>query len=197
MSNSSITSWFFFFSSRRRHTSSTRDWSSDVCSSDLLGPRRAARAGGARRGRLRVPPHRRRGARPPDPPAPGRRRAAPSLRPVQPGAGRPALPLGARQPARVGHLPGGARRLEARSEPPVMRPAERFFSDGDYWKSWSEVPDVTVDIDYALRAVRHDDRSVLDVPCGRGRLLKAVSRRAPGAALYGVDVNGQMVEQSR
>src|SRR6266536_2809532 len=27
----------FFFSSRRRHTSSTRDWSSDVCSSDLTG----------------------------------------------------------------------------------------------------------------------------------------------------------------
>src|SRR5207249_7536430 len=25
----------FFFSSRRRHTSSKRDWSSDVCSSDL------------------------------------------------------------------------------------------------------------------------------------------------------------------
>src|SRR5207247_2752184 len=30
---------FFFFSSRRRHTRSTRDWSSDVCSSDLTaGP---------------------------------------------------------------------------------------------------------------------------------------------------------------
>src|SRR6266536_5691666 len=28
---------FFFFSSRRRHTRSTRDWSSDVCSSDLPG----------------------------------------------------------------------------------------------------------------------------------------------------------------
>src|SRR5438874_7259643 len=27
---------FFFFSSRRRHTRSLRDWSSDVCSSDLL-----------------------------------------------------------------------------------------------------------------------------------------------------------------
>src|SRR6266496_2376163 len=27
---------FFFFSSRRRHTSSLRDWSSDVCSSDLM-----------------------------------------------------------------------------------------------------------------------------------------------------------------
>src|SRR2546421_8675900 len=33
---------FFFFSSRRRHTRSDRDWSSDVCSSDLrrLWPRR-------------------------------------------------------------------------------------------------------------------------------------------------------------
>src|SRR6266542_4887441 len=28
---------FFFFSSRRRHTRCYRDWSSDVCSSDLLG----------------------------------------------------------------------------------------------------------------------------------------------------------------
>src|SRR5256884_7278318 len=27
----------FFFSSRRRHTRCSRDWSSDVCSSDLLG----------------------------------------------------------------------------------------------------------------------------------------------------------------
>src|SRR5215471_11998629 len=30
---------FFFFSSRRRHTRSLRDWSSDVCSSDLGGGR--------------------------------------------------------------------------------------------------------------------------------------------------------------
>src|SRR5699024_5853015 len=29
----------FFFSSRRRHTRSKRDWSSDVCSSDLARPR--------------------------------------------------------------------------------------------------------------------------------------------------------------
>src|SRR5699024_11665162 len=28
----------FFFSSRRRHTRSKRDWSSDVCSSDLYQP---------------------------------------------------------------------------------------------------------------------------------------------------------------
>src|SRR5207249_8774543 len=34
---------FFFFSSRRRHTRSKRDWSSDVCSSDLS---RAASAKG-------------------------------------------------------------------------------------------------------------------------------------------------------
>src|SRR3712207_9082151 len=40
---------FFFFSSRRRHTRYWRDWSSDVCSSDLD---RAQAAGGrdARRG---------------------------------------------------------------------------------------------------------------------------------------------------
>src|SRR5499426_3408154 len=30
---------FFFFSSRRRHTRCLSDWSSDVCSSDLLDPR--------------------------------------------------------------------------------------------------------------------------------------------------------------
>src|SRR5947209_16533101 len=36
----SLPPWFlvcFFFSSRRRHTRYWRDWSSDVCSSDLLG----------------------------------------------------------------------------------------------------------------------------------------------------------------
>src|SRR5699024_11863379 len=32
-----LTFIFFFFSSRRRHTRSKRDWSSDVCSSDLAG----------------------------------------------------------------------------------------------------------------------------------------------------------------
>src|SRR2546429_4551333 len=30
--------FFFFFSSRRRHTRCSRDWSSDVCSSDLSSP---------------------------------------------------------------------------------------------------------------------------------------------------------------
>src|SRR2546422_6283027 len=33
---------FFFFSSRRRHTRCSRDWSSDVCSSDLGRGRRVA-----------------------------------------------------------------------------------------------------------------------------------------------------------
>src|SRR5699024_11367015 len=37
---SSLLFFFFFLSSRRRHTRSKRDWSSDVCSSDLQpGPR--------------------------------------------------------------------------------------------------------------------------------------------------------------
>src|SRR5690606_40909109 len=31
----SLSRLFFFFSSRRRHTRFSRDWSSDVCSSDL------------------------------------------------------------------------------------------------------------------------------------------------------------------
>src|SRR5256884_1756095 len=33
-----LSSDFFFFSSRRRHTRCSRDWSSDVCSSDLEAP---------------------------------------------------------------------------------------------------------------------------------------------------------------
>src|SRR5207247_4231037 len=47
----SASNQLFFFSSRRRHTRSTRDWSSDVCSSDLAGlcarhrASRCARAG--------------------------------------------------------------------------------------------------------------------------------------------------------
>src|SRR3989449_9693253 len=31
-----LVSYMFFFSSRRRHTRCSRDWSSDVCSSDLI-----------------------------------------------------------------------------------------------------------------------------------------------------------------
>src|SRR3989449_8585717 len=38
--------FFFFFSSRRRHTRCSRDWSSDVCSSDLSPPEDAL--GGSR-----------------------------------------------------------------------------------------------------------------------------------------------------
>src|SRR5690606_40333973 len=36
----------FFFSSRRRHTRFSRDWSSDVCSSDLLRQSRIASVSG-------------------------------------------------------------------------------------------------------------------------------------------------------
>src|SRR6185295_19794539 len=55
---------FFFFSSRRRHTRYWRDWSSDVCSSDLHEPHR--RALQHRRGRRGSAPLRaRRQRRPP------------------------------------------------------------------------------------------------------------------------------------
>src|SRR6266487_5883038 len=37
--------FFFFFSSRRRHTRWTGDWSSDVCSSDLLRGRELGQFG--------------------------------------------------------------------------------------------------------------------------------------------------------
>src|SRR2546429_8344077 len=37
--------YFFFFSSRRRHTRCSRDWSSDVCSSDLWNQNHSATSG--------------------------------------------------------------------------------------------------------------------------------------------------------
>src|SRR5882724_13070266 len=48
---------FFFFSSRRRHTRCLSDWSSDVCSSDLLHPRhrRSSRKISCRRRRAPLP----------------------------------------------------------------------------------------------------------------------------------------------
>src|SRR6266498_4360014 len=46
-------SCFFFFSSRRRHTRCGRDWSSDVCSSDLLERRLGRTAGWLPFGRTR------------------------------------------------------------------------------------------------------------------------------------------------
>src|SRR3712207_8537836 len=42
--------FIFFFSSRRRHTRYWRDWSSDVCSSDLAGSRREPASGGGQGG---------------------------------------------------------------------------------------------------------------------------------------------------
>src|SRR5699024_2535967 len=56
---------FFFFSSRRRHTRSKRDWSSDVCSSDLAsgaagedGQRVGDESGAEDDAHLREPGHR-------------------------------------------------------------------------------------------------------------------------------------------
>src|SRR5215211_8071066 len=66
--------FFFFFSSRRRHTRSLCDWSSDVCSSDLLDPARhvgrpadyrpvrGVESLGARRATLQAPAHGKRAA---------------------------------------------------------------------------------------------------------------------------------------
>src|SRR2546422_9847287 len=46
----------FFFSSRRRHTRCSRDWSSDVCSSDLSSPgskKRSENSGGSEKSGMR------------------------------------------------------------------------------------------------------------------------------------------------
>src|SRR6266702_5377162 len=45
----SLTFYVFFFSSRRRHTRWPRDWSSDVCSSDLEPPEGISSVVSARR----------------------------------------------------------------------------------------------------------------------------------------------------
>src|SRR5205814_4668482 len=51
--------WWFFFSSRRRHTRCLSDWSSDVCSSDLLLKGAAdSRGPGRRQSRERAEPSR-------------------------------------------------------------------------------------------------------------------------------------------
>src|SRR5689334_24611369 len=93
----------FFFSSRRRHTSWNCDWSSDVCSSDLLGA--AGRHGARRRAAGRAA-----GARP-----------AQCRRPLRgAGRGRPGAAAGA-------HVLGGAPRPlgRARGAPPGPRSEER------------------------------------------------------------------------
>src|SRR5438132_2015802 len=87
--------------------------------------------------------------------------------------------------------------MEAQRRAAMKADAERFFRTSDYWRAWSTVPDLTPDIGYALRSVRPSDRTVLDVPCGRGRLLKAVRAQVAGAALFGVDVNHEMIAQVR
>jgi SAM-dependent methyltransferase len=75
--------------------------------------------------------------------------------------------------------------------------AERFFRDSEYWRAWSQVPDTTADIPYALAALDPGDRRVLDVPCGRGRLLKAVRAALPETEIHGLDINAGMIEQVR
>src|SRR5690606_40927905 len=78
--------WCFFFSSRRRHTRFSRDWSSDVCSSDLKG-HRSLLALTCRRGpdRARPPPTTRPAAVPASTAhsTPGRRSTAYLLGPPQ------------------------------------------------------------------------------------------------------------------
>src|SRR5690625_7759182 len=56
MGASPCSAFIFFFSSRRRHTRWPRDWSSDVCSSDLPSDHRAGRGPRAAARSARAPP---------------------------------------------------------------------------------------------------------------------------------------------
>src|SRR5215813_7813707 len=103
---------FFFFSSRRRHTRCGRDWSSDVCSSDLGLQRRAVPALGRHQGpalRVAARPH-------PDAPGLGRHRRqrgrhrGPGRRPAAHGRHRAGPHLRGHRPAGVADL----RRFPAR-----------------------------------------------------------------------------------
>src|SRR6266542_5036378 len=128
---------YFFFSSRRRHTRCYRDWSSDVCSSDLLVPGRRYRRcrrpdvhldGGEGRSRRASSPVRaralgdpwppRRGparatARHPQPPPPAGPRRQSDRRLERPPAGRSGR----------GGSPAGALRLARRRPAPRRVPA--------------------------------------------------------------------------
>src|SRR5207249_4485400 len=107
--------WLFFFSSRRRHTRSKRDWSSDVCSSDLLRRRssRAPRRSPRRTGRRPCP-----GIRARPRPTPG---WCAGSRPAWCGAGRPAARPGSR--SRTPERLGAAQRLElVRQHLPLVVP---------------------------------------------------------------------------
>src|SRR5690606_20367115 len=166
----------FFFSSRRRHTRFSRDWSSDVCSSDLPAqPAAVLGHGEAGRGRG--------GDRPgPDQPA----RVAPQLRhpPAQPRR-RPARAADAAGPQfAVDHpdlYPGGAREAAPaprQAPPPGLIPPvvlRRRKAPG--------ASDVSVNIfrprGFAMR------RPVHSVPRPRRRLLSCVLAAAllvPGLA---------------
>src|SRR6266496_4233970 len=87
----------FFFSSRRRHTRSLRDWSSDVCSSDLGGTGRAVRR------------------------SPRARARGPAQGPVGPRDPR----VGARRPRRL-HRGRAAHRRPHRGHPQGVRPVRRL-----------------------------------------------------------------------
>src|SRR5438445_6969896 len=110
---------FFFFSSRRRHTRYWRDWSSDVCSSDLPPARAAAR----RRARVAPAPRAALAPRPGD--ARGGDRRGPRAAGERAHRGRDAAQHGAqreplsdaRRPAR-GPGRGRDRRLHARGRDP-------------------------------------------------------------------------------
>src|SRR5688572_13905215 len=124
--------FFFFFSSRRRHTRFDCDWSSDVCSSDLVGLARsrlarsrdhlAAIAGAAAVPGVRAP----RGAGVPRALSRavgrGRARLAPAIR---------SWPAGQDLRSRRSRAFHGRRVIRHRANPPALEPAQDPVAEED------------------------------------------------------------------
>src|SRR5690606_15621237 len=144
----------FFFSSRRRHTRFSRDWSSDVCSSDLgrggihllghatLLRRLLARAAVLRRHLLHLPVCAVRGG--PARPAAQRRRRRPAAEADPRHLAEPRGPLqrAARGAARARHGPQGRNELHRRlTWPPAGRSSRTWTRPtAPPWWTWATRP---------------------------------------------------------
>src|SRR3989449_5621502 len=153
---------FFFFSSRRRHTRCSRDWSSDVCSSDL-GPAGGAGDAGPRGPRHYADLHA------PRPGLPAHRaQAIPSPRMSGPGPERQRAIFLDGVRGRAPRVPVSFERLQARARAVMSREGFAYVAGG-------------AGAELTLRANRAAFERWAIVP----RVLRDVSVRDPSIELFG------------
>ena len=64
-------------------------------------------------------------------------------------------------------------------------------------QKWIFVPVHTKMLDLLAQELKDPPRSIIDVGCGTGRLLRAALGRWPEAQLYGVDTSQQMLSEAK